>query len=457
MTDTQTSNASRRTADFDHHSPDLPEQVGELGVGPVLGKDRGSCPIGWTEAHGGYWFAIAYKELKRIAIDDRTFSSARRVAADNSDSHGVGIPTLPAQFGFLEMDGQDHQAVRRALMPWLASDAVTQWSPVIKDLTNAFLDEVIEKGECDFLEEVASPIPAVLTMMLMGAPLRKWKPWAEAQHQQMATAPDTPERTRAEQLVAEHVQDLVEMIAERRATPPEDGPRDILDVLCHQEIGDRLLSDNEILIHCILVIGGGVDTTTSLMGSAVNWLAQHPEKRDELRNNPHLMRTAIEEFLRVFTPVTGLARTAECPVQVGDQQIDEGERIYLAYAAANFDPDAFDEPDTVKLDRWPNKHTTFGLGRHRCIGLHVAREVINTVLTEVLTRMPDFTIDNDAIEMYPDLAVNQGWASLPMKFTPGSRVGSEFTPAEAAPTSMSETAAAETTQVVAESSNEEEL
>jgi len=449
-TEEKTDTTTRRTAEFDHHSPDLKNQVGDLGVGPILGKERASCPFGWTEAHGGYWFATGYKELKRVATDDRTFTSGRRTTVEELDSNGVGIPTLPAQFGFLEMDGQDHQVVRRALMPWLASEAVARWRPVIKDLTNAFLDEVIEKGECDFLEDIASPIPAVLTMMLMGAPLRKWKPWAEAQHQQMATLPDTPERARAEQLVGEHVQDLIEMIAERRATPPENGPRDLLDVLCHQEIDGRLLSDNEILIHCILLIGGGVDTTTSLMGSAVRWLAQHPEKRDELRDDPNLMKTAIEEFLRVFAPVTGLARTAACPVQVGDQQVAEGDRIYLAYAAANFDPEVFDDAETVKLDRWPNKHTTFGLGKHRCIGLHVAREVINTVLTEVLTRMPDFTMDADAIEMYPDLAVNQGWVTLPIKFTPGPRVGSEFKPADAAQTKVSEVAAAEATHVAAE-------
>lgn len=456
MTDAQTSKGDRRTAEFDHHSPELSKQVEKLGVGPLLGKDRATCPIGWTEAHGGYWFATGHKELKRIGADDKSFSSdadlkfQRRATPDTLGFRGVGIPQLPAQFGFLEMDGHDHQAVRRALMPWLASEAVTRWTPAIKDLTDAFLDDVIEKGECDFLDEIASPVPAVLTMMMLGAPLHKWKEWAEAQHQQMATIPGTPERARAEQLVGEHVQDLNEMIAVRRADPPSDGSRDLLDVLCHQEIGGRMLTDEEILIHCILLVGGGVDTTTSLMGSAIKWLAQNPEKRDELRADPSLMKTAIEEFLRVFAPVTGLARTAGCPVQVGDQNIEEGERIYLAYAAANFDPEVFEDADTVKLDRWPNRHTTFGLGAHRCIGLHVARTVINTVLTEVLTRMPDFTIDHEATEMYPDLAVNQGWIALPMKFTPGPRVGSEFKPSDAAPTSASETAAAEATHVVAE-------
>jgi cytochrome P450 len=250
------------------------------------------------------------------------------------------------------------------------------------------------------------------------------------------------------------VGEISQIIAERRAKPPSGEPTDLLGVLCQQEIGGRLLSDQEILLHVVLLIGGGVDTTTSVMGAAVKWLAAHPEERSRLRENPALMKTATEEFLRLFAPVTGLARTAKCPVDVAGAHFEEGDRVILMYSAANYDPSAFDDPHTVQLDRWPNKHTTFGLGGHRCIGLHIARATFQIVVGEWLRRVPDYTIDNDRAKIYPDVGLNQGWISLPTRFAPGVRVGSEFDPADARPTAAAESAAAATTEAAKTASDE---
>ncbi|WP_179377952.1 cytochrome P450 [Rhodococcus sp. ACS1] len=396
-----------------------------------------------------------------MAIDDKTFSSdfdvnhERGGTPDKPGYRGVGVPPVSVvPFGFLEMDDPDHAHIRRALTPWLGPEAAANWVPVIEDLTNAFIDEVIERGECDFIDDIASPIPAVLTMMMLGTPLGKWKEWAEANHLQQSSFPGTPQKQRSEELMNDLVADLAGIIAERRANPPEGEPKDLLGVMCQNEIGGRLLTEQEILLHAVLIVGGGVDTTTSVMGAAIKWLAQHPGERTRLAEDPDLTKTAIEEFLRVFPPVTGLARTAKCPVQVGDQKVDEGDRVLLMYAAANYDPQIFDEPQEVQLDRWPNRHTTFGLGGHRCIGLHVARAVFTVVLRQVLERLPDYTIDHENAQIYPDVGLNQGWISLPMKFTPGSKVGSEFKPSDAAPTASAVNAAAGMSDAIANAADE---
>jgi cytochrome P450 len=171
-----------------------------------------------------------------------------------------------------------------------------------------------------------------------------------------------------------------------------------------------------------LVIFGGVDTTGSLVGNALDWLYRNPDKRDLLRSNPELLPKAIEEFLRYFSPIAGLARTATRPCTVGDQEIDTGERVFVSWSSANFDPEAFDDPDEVVLDRFPNKHQSFGLGIHRCLGAHFARVEARIVVEEVLRRMPDYVVG--AGHPYPSIAVVNGFINLPVTFTPGSRVGS---------------------------------
>ncbi|WP_368854162.1 cytochrome P450 [Nocardia nova] len=136
-------------------------------------------------------------------------------------------------------------------------------------------------------------------------------------------------------------------------------------------------------------------------------LYHHPEKRDLLRSDPDLLPKAIEEFLRYFSPVAGLARTATRSCTVGDQKIDAGERVFVSWSSANFDPEAFDDPDEPILDRFPNKHQAFGLGIHRCLGSHFARSEARIVIEEMLRRMPDYVV-GDA-EPYPSIGVVNGF------------------------------------------------
>jgi cytochrome P450 len=183
-----------------------------------------------------------------------------------------------------------------------------------------------------------------------------------------------------------------------------------------------------------LVIFGGVDTTTGLIGSALEWLARHPEERDRLREHPGLIPRATEEFLRYFSPVQALARTATRDCVVGGRQVRAGERLLLSWASANFDEDAFDRPDEVVLDRSPNRHQAFGVGIHRCLGSNYARVEFAVVLEEVLRRLPDYAIDGTAARRYPSIAVVNGWVTLPATFTPGTPQGPGTLPGAGAAT-----------------------
>jgi cytochrome P450 len=189
-------------------------------------------------------------------------------------------------------------------------------------------------------------------------------------------------------------------------------------------IDGELPEDLDLLGQLALLIGGGFDTTTALTAHSLEWLSQHPDERETLSSERDLLlNSATEEFLRFFTPAPGDGRTLSADFEMVGQRFQEGERLWLSWAMANRDPQVFEDPDTVVLDRKGNRHYSFGLGIHRCIGSNVARTVFKRMLTAVLDRMPDFVCDPDGTVHYESIGVIQGMRHLPTTFTPGPRLG----------------------------------
>nr|WP_281373666.1 cytochrome P450 [Haloechinothrix aidingensis] len=326
------------------------------------------------------------------------------------------------------MDPPEHTAIRKKLMPFFTPKAVEGWRPVVEDLVTAFIDRVIEDGSCEFVQDISSPVPAALTMMMLGANTDNWRVWADANHHTTMYAPGSAGHAEAVQEMMTVMQELSELITDRQQNPGTDESADLITFLCTTEFDGRRLTHDEILLHAVLLVAGGVDTTTAAMTAAVKWLGEHPQERERLKSGgPELMKTAIEEFLRVSAPVSGLARTATCPYEIAGQKIHPGERLLMMFSAANFDPTVFHNPEQVDLQRSPNRHAAFGLGAHRCIGQHIARLELETVLWQVLERMPDYVVDSNPT-ISPDVGVNQSWVALPMTFTAGTKVGSTFKP-----------------------------
>jgi len=180
----------------------------------------------------------------------------------------------------------------------------------------------------------------------------------------------------------------------------------------------------ELLGVLALLIGGGFDTTTALTAHALEWLSEHPAERTLLSaQRDQLLDSATEEFLRFFTPAPGDGRTISADCVIAGQEFKEGERLWLSWAMANRDPQVFPNPHEVDLARQGNRHTSFGLGIHRCIGSNMARMVFKRMLVAVLDRMPDFVCDPDGAVHYDTIGVIQGMKHLPATFTPGPRIG----------------------------------
>jgi cytochrome P450 len=173
----------------------------------------------------------------------------------------------------------------------------------------------------------------------------------------------------------------------------------------------------------------------------------------QLQADPSLIPAAVDEFLRYFSPGTGLARTAMRDTVIGDTEIRAGERVFLALGSANTDPAAFDDADTVDLSRDANRHLAFGAGVHRCVGSFLAPREIAILLAELLRRMPDLTVDEAGVEAYPSVPLVAGFKSMPARFSPGPRIGRIET--SAAPPSRGERELARAAELAAEHADDD--
>jgi cytochrome P450 len=386
---------------------------------------HGRCPVAWNDTHGGYWFVSGNKELFDLARRADLLSNDNDIDGTARGYRGISIPPQPEteyriRGGFLEMDPPDQRYYRQALNPYLSPAAVARWGPVVEDITRACLDEKIESGQFDFVDDLANIVPAVLTMAMLGLPLADWVVYCEPVHAGVYTPPDSPDAPRIRALQQEMGVHMFESITKIRENPRPG----LIDALVTAEISGRHPEDIEILGIVMLLIGGGFDTTTALTAHSLEWLSEHPGERDRLsRERGTLLDSATEEFLRFYTPAVGDGRTVSADCAVNGTDFKEGDRLWLSWAMANRDENVFPDPHTVQLGRTGNRHSSFGLGIHRCIGSNVARATFKAMLTAVLDRMPDFVCDPSGAVHYDTVGVINGMKKLPATFTPGKRLG----------------------------------
>lgn len=402
---------------FDRHTPQYRRQFEE-----ITSEMHARCPLAWTDTYGGHWVAAGNKEVFELARCPHV-SNDNDLTGQRQGYTGINIPRgmVSENFrgGMLEMDDPEHREYRTPLNGYLSPAAVQRWIPVVDEIVKACLDEKIEEGRIDFVDDLANIVPAVLTLGLLGVPLKDWEIYCEPAHATVYTPADSPDFPRVAELAITSAMGMMRHVAEIRETPRHG----LIDALVRCRINGEPAPDTEIMGMLMLLIGGGFDTTTALTAHSLEWLSQHPDERMRLRGDRSLLDPATEEFLRYFTPAPGDGRTIAKDLEVDGVVLKEGERLWLSWAMANRDPELFENPDEVVLDRKGNRHFSFGLGVHRCIGSNVARTVFKSMLTAVLDRMPDFECDPAGAVHYETIGVIQGMKHLPATFTPGPRLG----------------------------------
>jgi cytochrome P450 len=405
---------------FDHesaeHARTWPEEFREL---------RGKCPVAWTEKHGGYWVATRYKDIVAMAQDSETFSSDKTFdPATGAVTGGITIPATPIPRGLpVEADRPEWDKYRSFINRKFAPKAAEARRERVRQFATALMDRVIESGEMDLVNDFTGPVPAMTTMDLMGFPLEEWRQFADPLHEMVYTPKEAPEYPRVIAGVDWIFKRCLEEFRKRREEPQRD---DLLSYFAHEQFDGRYLTEEEVLSYCNNIITGGVDTTTALTTHALTYLHDHPEEKQRLIDDRNSIPIAREEFVRFYTPIHALARNVTRDTGFGEVEMEAGDRVLLAWAAANHDPEIFEEPETVDIARFPNRHIAFGAGMHRCIGSNLARVMFEEMMNQVLDRIPDYKINYSRAHRYTSVGTINGWVDVPISFPPGPKVGNDL-------------------------------
>jgi cytochrome P450 len=398
---------------FDHHAADFAtnwrEQYREI---------RETCPVLRVPGHGGFVLLTRYDDIKQVLLTPKDFASGRDLVIEGvpaAIAGGVTVPTNPFRMGMMEMDAPESLTLRRLLVPWFSAKAVELNAPHIAELVTWCLDRVIESGHCDIVDDLANPLPALVTLDLLGLPLRNWERYARVLHHAVYR-----EKGSAKELGWLQA-DLRAIIEERKSSPaavmtPVDG-------LLAAEVEGVPLSVDLVVELVYMLLSGGIDTSTALIAHGVRYLSAHPEVAGELRAKPEMIPGAVDELLRFYSPGTGIARTAVRDTELGGVTVSAGTRIFMGTGAANTDPAEFDHPETLDVHRESGRHLAFGAGIHRCLGSFLAPREMAILLAEVLTRMPDLHVDEAAVRPYETIPLVAGFKAMPATFTPAPKTG----------------------------------
>ncbi len=362
----------------------------------------------------GFWALTRYADVAAVDHDFQTFSSEPTIMiSDPGLTEGGGLGDAKMM---LMMDPPHHTAFRKLIRAEFTRPAAGSKGARLDALARQIVNGVIEKGECDFVAEVAGEMPSYVIAELMGMPLddgRELYRLTETIH----SAPETLPPGAIPEAVGAMFAYATGLIAEKRARPADD----LATRLLQAELEGRRLTDPEFLLFFLLLIDAGGDTTRNLLATGMLALTNNPGQRawlmDDLEGR---LNSAREELLRWASPVIYMRRTATRDTRIGEADIAAGDKVVMYFGAANRDPAMFDNPDTLNLARWPNPHIAFGGGPHVCLGQHLARLEIDAVLREVLTRMRDFEIPTSPAWLASTFI--SGPRNMPVRFRPGPRL-----------------------------------
>ena len=398
---------------FDHHAADFAagwrEQYREI---------RETCPVLRAPGHGGFVLLTRYDDIKQRAARPEGLRLGARPGdrgVPGTVAGGVTVPTNPFRMGMMEMDAPESLALRRLLVPWFSAKAVELNAPHIAEMVTWCLDRVIESGRCDIVDDLANPLPALVTLDLLGLPLRNWERYARVLHHAVYR-----EKGSAKELAWLQA-DLRAIVEERKTSP--SAVMTPIDALLAGEVDGMPLPADLVVELVYMLLSGGIDTSTALIAHGVRYLSAHPEVAGELRAKPEMITGAVDELLRFYSPGTGVARTAVKDTTIGGFAVNAGERIFMGTGAANTDPAEFDHPEMLDVHRAARRHLAFGAGVHRCLGSFLAPREMAILLTEILTRMPDLRVDEAAVRPYETIPLVAGFKAMPATFTPGPKTG----------------------------------
>jgi cytochrome P450 len=391
----------------DHVPPRLVRHFDLIGDPEVLAdpygyldRMRAQAPILYSSALGGFWMILGASEVREAF--QRT---------DIFNTYPAGVPPMigfwPRKLIPQELDGDEHRQYRRLLIPFFSPPAV---KPMVAGIT-ARAEQLIgqfagDKG-VEFVAAYARPLPSVVFLELFGLPPERFETFADWAWQLLHSG-DAPTSQKVGRQITSY---LLELIAQRRREPADD----LISTLISSQMEGQQLSDDELLSACFFLFIAGLDTVTSQLGVIFYHLARHPEQQRFLRENPSSIPEALEELLRAF-PIVPPARTLVRDYELGGVAMKAGETVQLYVSGASRDPSVHPDGDTVNFDRGPVWSTAFGIGPHRCLGIHLARHELAITLRLMMSMVPPFALAPHASPRWRTNGQVWGLEQLPLVF-----------------------------------------
>ena len=367
---------------------------------------RANEPVYWD---GRVWGISKYDDLKAVSKNPTAFSNATGI---RPDSGPVAM--------MIDMDDPEHVKRRKLVNKGFTPRRVKESEAAVRRACDEIIDAVCEKGECDFVFDVAALLPMIMIGDALGV-----KPedraqlleWSDGMMRALIGTPDGVEK--ATEAFIGYQEFATGAIAARRAEPTDD----LMSVLVHADVDGNRLTDDEIVHESLLILIGGDETTRHVITGGMYQLLANPDQKQKLLDDPSKIPTAVEEMLRWVSPIKNMARTVTRDTELRGKTLHEGEKLLLLYPSANRDEDVFGDPFLFDVERKPNEHVAFGFGTHFCLGNSLARLELVCMFEHLLSRLPDIELVDAAEPDFRPANFISGYEKMPVRFTATEPLG----------------------------------
>lgn len=371
---------------------------------------RANDPVYW-DADGGVWGIAKYRDVRHASRHPEIFSNAAGIRPDTGP-----LPMM------IDMDDPQHRQRRKLLNRGFTPRQVQDRRQRIEAISHALIDRVCERGECDFVRDVAAWLPLIVIGDLLGAVPEQYNDllrWSDDLMRGQGQSGDPAVWDKVMVAFAEYSDYFGAVLADRKAAPQDD----LISLLIRAEVDGDRLDDDSLLYETLLLLIGGDETTRHVMSGGLYQMLAHRDNWERVRADRSLLPSAIEEMLRWVSPIRNMARILTRDTTFGGKDLKAGQKALLLYPSANRDADVFTDPFRFDITRSPNDHLAFGLGTHFCLGNSLARLELAILFGTLLDRLPDIRLAvPDEPPLRPATFVS-GYENLAVEFSPAAPVG----------------------------------
>jgi cytochrome P450 family 142 subfamily A polypeptide 1 len=380
---------------------------------------RRNDPVHWSEKDG-CWVVSRYEEVAHVSKDQELFTSA----------HGVRLGNAP-KIGLIDEGEPRHGKLRSLINKGFSPRMVKQLEVAFRGIVTESLDAIAAKGHCDFVEDVAVPLPLAVIAEMIGIrreDRKRFHEWSDAMIRGDG-AKDPAILAKSGQAFMAYSAYVTEIIEDRRREPKDDlvsilvGANDsgmlktFDQKLAGHDDAQLALANNELIMLLVILLVAGNETTRNALSGSMQLLIENPGERQKLIDRPELLPVAVEEMVRLVSPVHSFTRTVTRDTTLRDKKLEAGQRVLMLYPSANRDEDVFEDPEAFRIER-NALHLGFGLGPHFCLGANLARMEMRVAFEELLRRFPDMEYADASGAVIVPSALVRSCVQMNLRFTP---------------------------------------